>query len=244
MPAGGRLTIETANASLDDAYAAQNAGVQPGQYVLVSVTDTGTGMSPEVAAKAFDPFFTTKGAAGTGLGLSQVFGFVKQSGGHIKIYTEPRQGAAIKIYLPRYLGDDAERPWRGRVAEPIPLGSAETTVLVVEDDERMRMLAVEALRDLGYGALDADGPATALRIIAERPDIALLFTDVVMPDMSGRKLAEEALKQRPNLKVVYTTGFSRNAVIHHGVLDRDVNFLSKPFTLEQLARKLAAALRG
>jgi CheY-like chemotaxis protein len=245
MPGGGKLTIETANASLDDAYAAQNSGVQAGQYALVAVTDTGTGMTAEVAAKAFDPFFTTKGVGkGTGLGLSQVFGFVKQSGGHIKIYTEPGQGTAIKIYLPRFFGDDAEPARSDAAAEPIPMGSAETVVLVVEDEPRMLMLAVEAFRDLGYSVLQADGPAMALRVIAERADITLLFTDVVMPEMSGRQLAEAALKQRPDLKIIYTTGFSRNAVIHNGVLDRDVNFLSKPFTLEQLARKAATVLRG
>ena len=246
MPDGGKLTIETANASLDEVYAAQNVGAQAGQYVLVSVSDTGTGMPPEVAAKAFDPFFTTKGAAkGTGLGLSQVFGFVKQSGGHIKIYTELEQGTTVKIYLPRYVGDAAAEPAaRGSVEETVPLGEAATTVLVVEDDERMLTLAVEALRDLGYSVLHADRPAAALRVIAEHPEITLLFTDVVMPGMSGRKLAEEALKQRPDLKVIFTTGFSRNAVIHNGVLDRDVNFLSKPFTLQQLARTVAAVLRS
>jgi signal transduction histidine kinase/CheY-like chemotaxis protein len=245
MPDGGRLTIETANASLDDAYAAQNVGAQAGQYALLCVTDTGSGMPPEVAARAFDPFFTTKPVGeGTGLGLSQVFGFVKQSGGHIKIYTEQGQGTTIKIYLPRFFGDDAEPAHSGRVAEPAPMGSVETIVLVVEDEPRMLMLAVEAFRDLGYGVLQADGPAMALRVIAERPDIALLFTDVVMPEMSGRQLAEAALRLRPRLKVLYTTGFSRNAVIHNGVLDRDVNFLSKPFTLDELGRKAAAVLAG
>ena len=244
MPAGGKLTIETANASLDEAYASQNVGAQAGQYALVCVTDTGEGMSPEVVAKAFEPFFTTKGVGkGTGLGLSQVFGFVKQSGGHIKIYSEPGEGTTIKIYLPRFFGDAAEPKRAGdATAQPIPTGSAETLVLVVEDEPRMRTLAVEAFRDLGYGVLHADGPEHALAIIAERPDIDLLFTDVVMPGMSGRQLAEEAQRRRPELKVIYTTGFSRNAVIHNGVLDADVDFLSKPFTLDQLARKVHMVL--
>ncbi|ACK52115.1 multi-sensor hybrid histidine kinase [Methylocella silvestris BL2] len=244
MPNGGRLTIETGNASLDEDYAARHVGVPDGQYVLVSVSDTGTGMTPETAAKAFDPFFTTKGPGkGTGLGLSQVFGFVKQSGGHIKIYSEIGQGTSMKIYLPRFFGDDLE-PVRTPAASaaPIPTGTPDIVVLVVEDDERMQRLTAEAFRDLGYSVLQADGPKMALQIIAERADIDLLFTDVVMPDMNGRQLAEAALKARPGLKVVYTTGFSRNAVIHNGVLDRDVNFLAKPFTLEQLARKVAAAL--
>ncbi|MEJ0095464.1 MAG: CHASE3 domain-containing protein [Methylocella sp.] len=246
MPDGGRLTIETANTSLDDAYAEQNVGVQAGQYVLVSVTDTGSGMSPEVAAKAFDPFFTTKAAGkGTGLGLSQIFGFVKQSGGHVKIYAELGQGTAIKIYLPRFFGDDAERPISAAASgEPIPVGSADIVVLIVEDEERMLRLAIEAFRDLGYSVLYANGPANALRIIDEHPEINLLFTDIVMPEMNGRKLAEQALLRLPRLRVIYTTGFSRNAVIHNGILDRDVNFLPKPFTLEQLARKVKAALSG
>jgi len=244
MPDGGELTLETANAYLDAAYASENAGAQEGQYVLVSVTDAGSGMTSEVAAKAFDPFFTTKsGAKGTGLGLSQVFGFVKQSGGHIKIYSELGRGTTVKTYLPRYFGPAAEPAHPGPAAAPIPMGSAATTVLVVEDDARMLMLTVEALRDLGYTVLHADGAAMALNIIAEHPDIALLFTDVIMPDMSGRKLAEEALKQRPNLKIIYTTGFSRNSIIHSGVLDHDVNFLPKPFTVEELARKVGAVLR-
>ncbi len=243
MPEGGKLTIETANAHLDAAYASDNVGAQEGQHVLVSVTDTGSGMNPEVAAQAFEPFFTTKGGAkGTGLGLSQVFGFVKQSGGHIKIYTEPGRGTTLKIYLPRYFGRDADSARAAPSATPIPTGSPATTVLVVEDEPRMLMLTVEAFRDLGYSVLHADGAVAALKIIAAHPEIALLFTDVVMPDMTGRKLAEEALKLRPDLNVIYTTGFSRNGVIHGGVLDHDVNFLPKPFTVEELARKAAAAL--
>ncbi|PNG27437.1 CHASE3 domain-containing protein [Methylocella silvestris] len=244
MPDGGKLTIETCNASLDEDYAALHVGVPAGQYVLVSVSDTGAGMAPEIAAKAFDPFFTTKGPGkGTGLGLSQVFGFVKQSGGHIKIYSEIGQGTSMKIYLPRFFGDDLE-PARSAAASdaPLPTGTPDIVVLVVEDEDRMLRLTAEAFRDLGYSVLLADGPRMALRIIAERPDIDLLFTDVVMPEMNGRQLAEAALNARPGLKIIYTTGFSRNAVIHNGVLDRDVNLLAKPFTLEQLARKAAAVL--
>ena len=247
MPEGGKLTVETANASLDEAYAAQNAGVQAGQYVLISVTDTGEGMTPEVIAKAFEPFFTTKDVGkGTGLGLSQVFGFIKQSSGHVKIYSEPGEGTTVKLYLPRLLRRrrrcQAREP--ARRAEPIPMGSADTLVLVVEDEPRMLRLAAEAFRDLGYGVLQADSPTMALGIIAERPDISLLFTDVVMPGMSGRQLAEEALRQRPGLKVIYTTGFSRNAVIHNGMPDRGVNLLSKPFSVAQLARKVHAVLKS
>ena len=244
MPGGGKLTIETANAHLDAVYASDNIGAREGQHVLVSVTDTGSGMAPEVAAQAFEPFFTTKGGIkGTGLGLSQVFGFVKQSGGHIKIYSEPGRGTTVKIYLPRHFGQDADSTRAVPGATPIPAGSPSTTVLVVEDEPRMLTLTVEAFRDLGYSVLHADGPLAALKVIAAHPEVALLFTDVVMPDMTGRKLAEEALKLRPDLNVIYTTGFSRNGVIHGGVLDHDVNFLPKPFTVEELARKAAAVLR-
>ena len=243
MPDGGRLTIETANAFLDDPYAARHIGVRAGQYVLVSVTDTGSGMTPDVAARAFDPFFTTKSAGkGTGLGLSQVFGFVKQSDGHIKIYTEDGQGTSMKIYLPRYFGEAVAPAPPASDDAAIPLGAPEIVVLVVEDEERLLRMSAEAFRDLGYTAVEADGPLSALRILDERDDVALMFTDVVMPEMNGRKLAEAALARRPGLKVIYTTGFSRNAVVHNGVLDHDVDFLPKPFTLEQLARKARAAL--
>ncbi len=246
MPEGGKLTVETANASLDEAYAAQNAGVQAGQYVLISVTDTGEGMTPEVIAKAFEPFFTTKDVGkGTGLGLSQVFGFIKQSSGHVKIYSGPGEGTTVKLYLPRLLAAtaDVERA-SPHGEEPIPVGSADTLVLVVEDEPRMLRLATEAFRDLGYGVLQADSPTMALGIIAERPDISLLFTDVVMPGMSGRQLAERALHQRPDLKVIYTTGFSRDAFIRNGLLDHGINFLSKPFSLDQLARNVHAVLKS
>ncbi|WP_395697256.1 CHASE3 domain-containing protein [Methylocella sp.] len=243
MPGGGRLTIETANAFLDDPYAARHIGVRAGQYVLVSVTDTGSGMTPEVVARAFDPFFTTKSAGkGTGLGLSQVFGFVKQSDGHIKIYTEDGEGTSMKIYLPRYFGEAVAPAPAPSDDAALPLGAPEIVVLVVEDEERLLRMSAEAFRDLGYTAVEADGPLSALRILDERDDVALMFTDVVMPEMNGRKLAEAALARRPGLKVIYTTGFSRNAVVHNGVLDHDVDFLPKPFTLEQLARKARAAL--
>ncbi|WP_374305803.1 CHASE3 domain-containing protein [Methylocella sp.] len=243
MPGGGRLTIETANAFLDDPYAARHIGVRAGQYVLVSVTDTGSGMTPEVVARAFDPFFTTKSAGkGTGLGLSQVFGFVKQSDGHIKIYTEDGEGTSMKIYLPRYFGEAIAPAPAPSDDAALPLGAPEIVVLVVEDEERLLRMSAEAFRDLGYTAVEAGDPLSALRILDERDDVALMFTDVVMPEMNGRKLAEAAIARRPGLRVIYTTGFSRNAVVHNGVLDHDVDFLPKPFTLEQLARKARAAL--
>jgi CheY-like chemotaxis protein len=241
MPDGGRLTIETANAYLDDAYAREHGEVEPGQYVLVAITDTGTGMPPEVAARAFDPFFTTKPTgAGTGLGLSQVYGFVKQSRGHIKIYSEIGAGTTVKIYLPRHHGDAAPAP--KDVAAMVQGGSADQVILLAEDDPLMRRMATEALRELGYTVLDCDGAAAALATLASRNDVTLLFTDVVMPDINGKKLVEEALRRRPGLKVLYTTGYTPNAVVHGGVLDAGVELLTKPFTLEQLAAKVKSAL--
>ncbi len=245
MPEGGRITVETGNAHLDDDYASENIGIAAGQYVLIAVTDTGTGMSPEVAARAFDPFFTTKKVGqGTGLGLSQVYGFVRQSGGQIKIYTEVGQGTTVKLYLPRYFAGEAAL---ARPSEPkarLQVGKPRETVLVVEDEERVRALTTDALREIGYTVVAAASAAAALDLLGQHPDVVLVFTDIVMPDMNGRKLAELALARRPDLKVLYTTGFTRNAVVHNGILDPGVNFLAKPFTLEQLAAKVREAIDG
>jgi signal transduction histidine kinase/CheY-like chemotaxis protein len=243
MPDGGKLTIETGNAYLDEEYAAQHAGLSAGQYVLVAVTDTGTGMTADVRDKAFDPFFTTKASGiGTGLGLSQVYGFVKQSGGHVKIYSEPGQGTTIKIYLPRYFGTDLAL---GESVEraTLPTGDGSTTVLVVEDEAGVRRYSADALRELGYRVLEADNARAALELIDANSDIKLLFTDVVMPNMNGRKLSEAALARRPELKVLFTTGYTRNAIVHNGMLDPGVSLISKPFTLDQLGRKIADVLR-
>ena len=241
MPDGGKLTIETGNTYLDEAYAHQHGDVEPGQYVMVAVSDNGTGMAPEIAARVFDPFFTTKPSGkGTGLGLSQVFGFIKQSRGHIKIYSEVGCGTAVKIYLPRLTG---------QLATPLPAnppsisaGSAGEVILVVEDDPMMLKFTIQAVRELGYTVLHADNAAAALAILDDRPDILLLFTDVVMPEVGGKKLVDEALKKHPALKVLYTTGYTANAVVHGGVLDAGVNLLGKPFTLDQLATKLRVVL--
>jgi signal transduction histidine kinase/CheY-like chemotaxis protein len=245
MPTGGKLTIETANSDLDERYARAHAEVEPGQYVLISVSDTGTGMAPEVVERAFDPFYTTKGAGkGTGLGLSQVFGFVKQSGGHVKIYSEIGRGTTVKVYLPRHLGaagttlaDEAEKA-------ALPLGTPDTIVLVVEDEEPVRHMTVDALRELGYSVVQASDGKEALQHLQLQPRIDVMFTDIVMPDMTGRELVDQARKSRPDLKVLYTTGYTRNAVVHNGVLDRDVAFLPKPFTLEQLAAKIRDGCRS
>ncbi|QPC96040.1 PAS domain-containing sensor histidine kinase [Mesorhizobium sp. INR15] len=236
MSEGGRLTIETANVAIDDGYATEHQ-IAPGQYVMIAVTDTGAGMPPEVIEKAFEPFFTTKGVGkGTGLGLSQVFGFVKQSSGHVKIYSEIGHGTTVKIYLPHYYGTD-EAPKR-KLSGDTPTGLAEEVVLVVEDDQSVRELTVQMLGDLGYGVFSADGGQSGLRMLHEHPDIRLLLTDVVMPDMNGRRLAEEALQLKPDLKIIYTTGYTRNAIVHDGVLEPNVHFLQKPASVTVLAQKV------
>jgi signal transduction histidine kinase/ActR/RegA family two-component response regulator len=240
MPDGGRLTIETANAYLDSDYAAAE-GAKPGQYVMIAVTDTGCGMTREVIDRALEPFFTTKPVGkGTGLGLSQVYGFVRQSGGHLKIYSEPGQGTTVKIYLPRLFA--AETPIEPARTPAAAAPSDRRKVLVVEDDERVRAFTEEALSDLGYDVVSADSAADALAEVAHAPDIDLLLTDVVMPDINGRDLADQVLKLRPGLPVLYMTGFTRNAVVHNGMLDPGVNFMAKPFTVDQLAAKVREAL--
>ncbi|MBJ7264712.1 MAG: response regulator [Burkholderiaceae bacterium] len=242
MGTTGRLTIETANFFLDERYAAENLGVTAGQYVMIAVSDTGSGMSPDTIAKAFDPFFTTKEVGrGTGLGLSQVYGFVKQSGGHVKIYSEVDQGTSVKIYLPRLLGVDDESVVVHANPE-LPTGDYLEVILVVEDEPSVRQFSVEALCELGYQVLEADGGTAALRILDAHPEIDLLFTDVVMPEINGRKLADEALKRRPDLKVLFTTGYTRNAIVHNGVLDAGVFLIGKPFSLEELAARVREVL--
>lgn len=241
MPSGGRLTIETLNAFVDDAFAREYA-IPPGQYVMIAVADTGSGMTPEVMAKAFDPFYTTKGVGkGTGLGLSQVYGFVRQSGGHVKIYSEVGVGTSVKVYLPRFYGE-ADVSEQARSLSGVHRGLNSEVVLVVEDDERVRALSVEALKELGYGVVEASGPVQALRMIDEGQEVHLLFTDVVMPDMSGRQLADLSQAKRPKLKVLYTTGYTRNAIVHNGMLDAGTNLLTKPFSLEDLAVKVRKIL--
>jgi two-component system NtrC family sensor kinase len=242
MPDGGQLTIETSNAYLDEAYVHQaGADLKAGQYVMIAISDTGTGMTGDVRDKAFEPFFTTKAAgAGSGLGLSMVYGFVKQSGGHIQIYSELGQGTAIKMYFPR-LKDEAVFPAWDQPAAPKPPRSNEhhECILLVEDDDDVSRFVVEALRDIGYRVTHADTAAKALEILKNTPEIDMLFTDVILPGgMNGRELANEALKLRPGLPVLFATGYTRNAIIHHGRLDADVELLTKPFTTENLARKI------
>ncbi len=244
MPQGGRLTIETMNAYVDEAYAVTHAEVVPGQYVLISVSDTGAGMDSETVGRAFEPFFTTKPVGqGTGLGLSQVYGFVKQSGGHIKIYSEVGQGTTVKIYLPRLVRteDAQEAP----PAAQVPEGHAHETILVVEDDDNVRTYSVDALRDLGYRVLEArDGPS-AVRLLETQTPVDLLFTDVILPGgMTGAQVAARARELRPGLKVLFTTGYARNAIFHHGRLDKGVQLITKPFSFSDLAAKVRDVLDG
>ncbi|RUM21195.1 response regulator [Rhizobium vallis] len=242
MPGGGHLTIETANTELDERYARTHSEVEAGQYVMISITDTGIGMSPDVIDRAFDPFYTTKGPGkGTGLGLSQVYGYIKQSGGHIKIYSEIDRGTTVKIYLPRHVGaTDGRLSAAG--APPIPQGSVNDTILVVEDDEHVRTMTAESLHELGYTVLQAASGMEALVLLEENAAIDLIFTDIVMPQMSGRQLADIVQEKWPAIRILYTTGYTRNAIVHNGVLDHGVSLLAKPFSLEQLAYKVRELL--
>jgi len=241
MPQGGRLTIETANAELDEAYARQQADIHPGPYVILAASDTGVGMDAETRAHLFEPFFTTKGVGeGTGLGLATVYGIVKQSGGHITAYSEVGRGTTIKIYLPRV---DAASEVRGAEPEPVVLRRGSETVLLVEDDEAVRELTCEVLEMHGYTVLAVADAGEAPRVLegASRP-IHLLVTDVVMPRLSGRDLTERLRSLRPGLKVLYISGYAGTAVVHHGVLDPGTPFLQKPFTPDALLRSVRKVL--
>jgi len=242
MPSGGRLTIETGNTHLDEAYASAQE-VKAGQYVSVAVTDTGTGMTQDVLQKAFEPFFTTKDfGKGSGLGLSQAYGFMRQSGGHVKIYSEVGQGTTVRLYLPR-IADEAE-VLAADNAEALPRGSLDRLILVVEDEPEVRAHAVTMLRELGYGVVEAMDGKSALEIFDATPDIAMLFTDVGLPGMNGRELADEARRRRPGLRVLFTTGYARDAIVHNGRLDAGVELLTKPFTYAALSTKVHRMLSG
>lgn len=242
MPDGGRLTIETANAHLDEDYARQHVEITPGHYVMIAVTDTGVGVSPEIAERVFEPFFTTKASGqGSGLGLSMVYGFAKQSRGHVKLYSEPGEGTTVKLYLPRTREDTPAE--QGATPRRLPRGAGER-VLVVEDDEMVRRFVREQVAGIGYQVLSAANAAEALRLIDSGEAIDLLFTDVVMPgDLDGRQLAEAARQLQPDLPVLYTSGYTENAIVHQGRLDPGVLLLNKPYRLADLAEKLAAALK-
>ncbi len=240
MPKGGKLTIETSNAYLDEEYCRHHTGVKPGQYVLVAVSDNGIGMSPDTIDRAFEPFYTTKEAGkGTGLGLSQVYGFIKQSGGHIKIYSELGEGSTVKLYLPRHEGEEAIIP------ADDPAGSERgrgETILVVEDDDGVRQYAAEILRDLNYQVIEAKDSASALKLLDADKKFDLLLTDVVLPGKNGRELANEVEARRPGVKVIFMTGYSRNAIVHQGRLDRGTELISKPLIEAVVARKIRQVL--
>jgi CheY-like chemotaxis protein len=235
MSEGGKLTIETANARLDDDYAAAQGDLTPGQYVMVAVTDTGIGMSPEIRSRIFEPFFTTKAVGdGSGLGLSMVYGFVKQSGGHVAVYSEEGEGTTIKLYLPRSTGTVAVE--RAPESDEVPVARGET-VLVVEDDPEVRSLAVSLLSNLGYKVMEAATGMAALERLEAATGVDLLLTDVVMPGgMNGRELATEVVRRNPEIKVLYMSGYTENAIAHHGRLDADAELLQKPFRGGDLAR--------
>lgn len=236
----GKLTIEVGNAHLDDTYARTHDDVAPGQYVVLAVTDTGTGMPPEVLARVFEPFFSTKPEGhGTGLGLSMVYGFVKQSKGHVKIYSEVGQGTTIKLYLPRAdRSEDVIAP-----AENTPIVGGTETILIAEDDAGVRAVAVDLLTELGYRVLTAHDAASALAIVESGVAIDLLFTDVVMPGpLKSPELARRARELLPKLVVLFTSGYTENAIVHGGRLDADVELLPKPYTRESLAHKIRRVL--
>jgi CheY-like chemotaxis protein len=242
MPAGGKITIETSNMEIDEEYAARHLAVKPGPYVQLAVTDTGCGMDEQTRARIFEPFFTTKELGkGTGLGLSTVFGIVKQSGGNIWVYSELGRGTTFKVYLPRDLSATTATAIKPATVPRSSMGTE--TILVVEDEEALLKVALRALGAAGYTVLTtADGREALLLSAQHAGHIHLLLTDVVMPHMSGTVLAQEVLKKRPTIKVMYMSGYTDDSIVHHGVLDAGTRFLAKPFTSADLARKVREVL--
>jgi len=240
MPEGGKLTLETASVELDEAYAEKH-GVVPGPYVMLAISDTGIGMDADTQTRIFEPFFTTKGLGqGTGLGLSTVYGIVKQSGGHIWVYSELGRGSTFKVYLPRVGGAVA-------AVKKEEIGVVDhrghETVLLVEDEPQLRELVEMMLKSRGYSILTVDNPLRAEAFSAEyRGPIHLLLTDVVLPGISGRDVARQVCAHRPEMKVLFTSGYTPDAIVHHGVLDAGLHFIQKPFTLEALSNKVRAVL--
>jgi CheY-like chemotaxis protein len=242
MKHGGKVTIETGNEILDDDDVRRRGDIAAGQYVYIAVSDTGTGMTAEALERAFEPFYTTKDVGhGTGLGLSQVYGFVRQSGGHVELYSEFGKGTLVKMYFPR--PNALHEPVAARpeaVTGPLPHGTE--TILVVDDNDDVRGFSANAARHLGYNVLEAGDAVHAMAVLDAHPDIALLFTDIGLPGMNGRELAAWASTRRPSLKVVFASGYARSAIANMGLLDRGVMFMPKPFRIDSLARMLRSAL--
>jgi CheY-like chemotaxis protein len=241
MPNGGQLVIETARAEIDEDYAAAGADVVPGRYITLAVTDTGTGMTPEVRQRAFEPFYTTKGpGVGSGLGLSMVYGFVKQSGGHVQLYSELGHGTTVRLYLPEHAGSNAAEQ---RAAVSITRVALGETILVVEDDQRVRRVSVRRLKELGYAIIEADSGPAALLVLDREEPIDVLFTDIVMPGgMTGLDLAHEARRRRPELKILFTSGYAEPAALKVGMLATNVSWLGKPHSTNELGAKLRELL--
>jgi CheY-like chemotaxis protein len=245
MPNGGRLTVETSNTHLDAAYVGSEPGMQPGDYVMLAVTDTGTGMSPDVLTRAFEPFFTTKPVGqGTGLGLSQLYGFIQQSGGHVRIESEVGRGTSVKLYLPRHHGVEETRAVVEASLGPPPQAPGPVTILVVEDEAIVRMLLVDALEEQGYTVLEAEDGNAALNIVASSERIDLLATDVGLPGINGRQLAEMARSQRPDLKVLFLTGYAYEAALEKEVLRPNTQLLGKPVAIEAFCAKVHGMLQS
>jgi PAS domain S-box-containing protein len=242
MPDGGKLILETGSVYLDDNYASQHGDVGPGRYALIAVSDTGTGISAAIIDKVFNPFFTSKGPGkGTGLGLSMVYGFVKQSAGHVKIYSEEGHGTTIRMYLPPGTGATVAAD----IDAPTVTQGGHETILVVEDDKLVRDYVLTQLRSLGYVTLEAANGAEAVALVDAGHPFDLLFTDVIMPGaMNGRQLADEIARRRPGLKVLFTSGYTENAIIHHGRLDTGVLLLAKPYRKSEMAAMIRTALSG
>jgi CheY-like chemotaxis protein len=240
MPDGGKLTIETHNAHLDDHYALQNAEVTAGDYIALAVTDTGVGMTPDVRERALEPFFTTKEVGkGSGLGLSMIYGFARQSKGHVKIYSEVGRGTTVRLYLPRASGGEEAI----LIAEPAATDQGTETILLVEDDAQVRLLATASLRERGYTVIEATNGAEAVAVLDGDDNIDLVLTDVVMPGaMTGKEVAEHALKVRPNVKVLFTSGYADASVMRNGMVKAGARFLSKPYRGGQLAATVRALL--
>ena len=246
MPHGGTVVIEASNASLDDAYVAKQRDVKPGQYVCISVSDTGSGMTADVIGRAFEPFFTTKPMGqGTGLGLSMVYGFAKQSEGHLKLYSEVGRGTTVKVYLPRHNGDATavEQAVTGESIMPTPAGKGET-VLVVEDEPVIRALIVDVLEELGYRTLEAGNGQAGLSLLQSRARIDLVVTDVGLPGLNGRQLVDQAREMRPNLKALFITGYAENATLANGFLDPGMEMITKPFTIAALTDKVSRMMQA